>query len=104
MTSLKVGNNFGDNCAAFCGLTPNFGGLSNASTTKTGYAVGGGGEWAFNPHWSVKGEYLYVDFGNVSTTLTTNTFPAGFITVGNTMTTSAKLNASIARLGLNYKF
>jgi outer membrane immunogenic protein len=76
-------------------------GASSNSETMTGFAVGGGGEWAFNPHWSVKGEYLYVNFGGVSTTLTTNL--AG-TAVPNTMTTSAKLNASVARLGLIYKF
>ena len=102
VTGLKVGNNVSDNCAAvvLCGL-PNLVGASSASETMTGYAVGGGGEWAFYPHWSVKGEYLFVNFGSVSTTLTTNLAGAA---VPNTMTTSAKLNASIARLGLNYKF
>ena len=44
---------------------------------------------------------VYVNFGGVSTTLTTNLAGAA---VPNTMTTSAKLSASIARLGLNYKF
>lgn len=29
------------------------------STTATGFAVGGGIEWAFAPQWSVKAEYLY---------------------------------------------
>jgi outer membrane immunogenic protein len=102
VTSLKVGNNVSDNCAAvvLCGL-PNLAGASSGSETMAGYAVGGGGEWAFNPHWSVKGEYLYVNFGSVSSTLTTNLAGAA---VPNTMTTSAKLSASIARLGLNYKF
>ena len=102
VTSLKVGNNVSDDCAAvvLCG-SPSLVGASSASETSTGYAVGGGGEWAVNPHWSVKGEYLYVNFGSVSTTLITNLAGAA---VPNTMTTSAKLSASIARLGLNYKF
>ena len=102
VTSLKVGNNVSDNCAAvvLCG-SPNLAGASSGSETMAGYAVGGGGEWTFNPHWSLKGEYLYVNFGSVSTTLTTNLAGAA---VPNTMTTSAKLSASIARLGLNYKF
>jgi opacity protein-like surface antigen len=67
-------------------------------------AVCGDGDCAFNPHWSAKGEYLYVNFGNVSTTLTTNVFPAAGFPVANTMTKREKLNASIAHLGLNYKF
>lgn len=32
------------------------------SQTHDGYAVGGGIEYAFNPNWSLKAEYLYMDF------------------------------------------
>ena len=32
--------------------------------TLTGFAVGAGAEFAFDRHWSVKAEYLYLDFGN----------------------------------------
>ena len=47
---------------------------------RTGYAVGGGGEYRVNHHWSVKGEYLYVD-------------PSG-----------SDLRGSIVRAGLNWRF
>jgi outer membrane immunogenic protein len=30
---------------------------------RDGWTAGGGVEWAFAPRWSVKGEYLYTDFG-----------------------------------------
>ena len=30
---------------------------------QTGYAVGGGAEYAFNNNWTVRAEYLYVDLG-----------------------------------------
>lgn len=102
LTNIEVGNSVSDNCAAVltCGL-PNLAGASSSSTTKAGYAVGGGAEWAFSPQWSVKGEYLYVSFGDVSTTLTTNLAGAAN---PNTMKTSANINASIARIGLNFKF
>jgi opacity protein-like surface antigen len=39
---------------------------SNASVLKTGWIVGGGGEYALNRHWSARAEYLYSDFGTVS--------------------------------------
>jgi len=35
------------------------------SDTSPGYTVGGGVEWMFAPHWSVKAEYLYYNFGTV---------------------------------------
>lgn len=42
------------------------------SATKNGvdgWIVGGGIEYKINPAWSVKGEYRYFDFGNVSVDL-----------------------------------
>ena len=33
----------------------------DVSETQTGYAVGGGLEYKFNPAWSIKGEYLFID-------------------------------------------
>src|SRR6266540_2902539 len=35
--------------------------------TRSGWTVGGGLEYALGYGWSVKGEYLYVDFGNWNT-------------------------------------
>jgi outer membrane immunogenic protein len=69
-----------------------------SSKTKTGWAAGGGVEAALFDNWSVKGEYLYVDFGSIGTT-------TGFDNVFSTpITHDAKLRASIAHLGLNYRF
>lgn len=69
-----------------------------ASKTKTGWTVGAGVEAALTNNWSVKGEYLYVNFGSIGTT-------TGFDDVFATpITHDAKLHANIARLGLNYRF
>ncbi len=41
------------------------GGTTKAdNSTKTGYAAGGGVEYAFNPAWSGKVEYLYINLGS----------------------------------------
>jgi opacity protein-like surface antigen len=64
-----------------------------SSKTKTGWAAGGGVEAALFDNWSVKGEYLYVDFGSIGTT-------TGFDSIFATpITHDAKLTASIARPG-----
>jgi outer membrane immunogenic protein len=77
--------------------------LTNFSTssTKTGYAVGAGLEYAVTNNWTVKGEYLYaggfpaVGGSYLATATTGNSdFHSG----------SAKLDISLARVGLNYKF
>jgi len=39
-------------------------GQATASRLALGYAVGAGAEWTFAPQWSVKGEYLYLNFGH----------------------------------------
>ena len=35
-------------------------------TTRLGWTVGGGAEWAVNDNWSIRGEYRYSEFGSVS--------------------------------------
>lgn len=77
-------------------------------TTKgsktVGVTVGGGMEWAFANNWSLKGEYLYVDFGTAfSQSPLLN--GAGTAQVGtNALTHNADLTAHIARAGINYRF
>jgi opacity protein-like surface antigen len=73
-----------------------------ASSTKVGWVVGGGVEHALTGNWSVKAEYLYVDFGTMGLRRffvdITGVHPEFFI--DNT----ANLRAHIARFGVNYKF
>ena len=62
-----------------------------------GWTIGGGAEYAFNCHWSMKLEYLY--FGLEDNTVTehdVNGFPFRFSTTNN--------DGNIVRLGLNFKF
>jgi len=68
------------------------------SNTRGGYTVGGGAEYALGYGWSVKGEFLYVDFGTY-TTFTSPPFGAADIAPRQ-----VKLNDYIWRAGMNYKF
>jgi outer membrane immunogenic protein len=73
--------------------------------TRIGWTIGGGGEIKIARHWSVKGEYLYADFGSSSvssTNLTAFTPPIAFPT--NTFNHTIQLRAHIARAGLNFRF
>jgi outer membrane immunogenic protein len=77
------------------------------SNNKTGYTVGAGVEAGLWGNWSVKAEYLYVNFGSVGATGFVVASAAPAITaaaVNNPFTHSIDLKASIARLGLNYRF
>lgn len=66
--------------------------------TQAGWTVGGGVEYAVSDHWSVKAEYLYLDFGSVSGVGVLTPGFAGFF-----YTNSSHLTANLARFGLNYR-
>jgi outer membrane immunogenic protein len=67
------------------------------NTTVAGGVVGGGIEYALSKNWSVKSEYLYVDFASKSITETNVILPF-------TETSKDQLYMSIARAGANYRF
>jgi outer membrane immunogenic protein len=76
--------------------------ISNSSTL-TGWTVGGGLEWMFAPRWSVKGEYLYYDLGDVTLNQTQSASPPG-VNAAIAIQSVAHYHGNIARLGVNYKF
>jgi len=78
---------------------------ASINKTKAGWALGGGVEYGIvGGPWSVKAEYLHVDFSTVSTTSSNLTLGGGTIAVPTqTFTHSAKLSDDIVRVGVNYK-
>jgi outer membrane immunogenic protein len=68
------------------------------SNTRSGWTVGGGAEYALGYGWSVKGEFLYADFGTY-TTFTSPPFGAGDIAPRQ-----VKVKDYIWRAGMNYRF
>jgi outer membrane immunogenic protein len=59
---------------------------------RFGYAVGGGGEWAFTSAWSVRGEYVFIDLGKGD----------GLAIPGGSA--DSRFYMHTARLALNFKF
>ena len=93
------------------------GGRSN--NLLVGYSAGGGLEWMFMPNWSLKGEALYYNLGNmnVSTTSVAGASYGQALVVPNVATaqvytsnsvlsghTSVNYQGVMARAGLNYHF
>ena len=76
---------------------------NGGSTTRWGWTVGGGIEWAFNQNWSVAGEYRYTDFGNRGSTFD---IPSGLAAapIFFTGTASSRLTVEQATFRLNYRF
>ena len=67
--------------------------FSSVTKTRFGWALGGGIEHSFLPNWSLKVEYLYMDFG---------TFQAFNATPGDVF--EHRNTVHTAKLGLNYRF
>jgi len=74
----------------------------NVNTTRFGWVVGAGVEYALTPNWTVKGEALYADLNNA----TTNWVSPGSVTFPAGLNYGARFNTSavIIRAGVNYKF
>ena len=70
------------------------------SRTRVGWTVGGGAEWEFASRWSAKVEYLYANFGSLTTTGVNN----AFFGAAQVVTHNVNLQTNIVRFGLNYKF
>jgi outer membrane immunogenic protein len=71
------------------------------SEIKVGWTIGGGVEVGLWNRWTARAEYLYVDFGNVSTTSNNLVAPTPF--PANVFHHGTDLSANIARVGLNYR-
>jgi outer membrane immunogenic protein len=79
---------------------------ASASTTKTGWTIGGGVEstmtWlGLSDRWSSKFEYLYVDLGSISNSFS---IPLTTGTGSYTLSSSSHIHDNIVRFGVNYRF
>ena len=73
--------------------------------TRPGWIAGGGGEYRFGHHFSMKGEYLWTDFGVASiptSNLTAFTPPIAFQT--NIFLHTVNMRAGLVRAGFNFRF
>jgi outer membrane immunogenic protein len=73
--------------------------FGKTSTTRAGWTIGGGLEYAVTNTWSLKAEYLYMNLGSIAVTATDPiNFPGQFATY------SFRHRYDIARGGVNYRF
>jgi opacity protein-like surface antigen len=91
--------------------------LGNINTLSTlfGWSVGGGFEWMFMPHWSLKVEHIYYSLGSGNVRMPAAAYPVGVPaafggvagvpsdwTLSNIA--SPRVTGNIARVGVNYHF
>jgi outer membrane immunogenic protein len=73
------------------------------SSTRVGWTVGGGVEYAVTNNITIRGEYLYADLGSSSFSSVGNPAVAEFFP-GTIVSGKINYNASVFRAGVNYKF
>jgi outer membrane immunogenic protein len=104
VTKVQVSNSFSDN-----GTAQGVGGTSDEQT-RIGWTIGGGAELALSRNWSLKAEYLHVDFGSVRASSSVFCGPSvaatctGLGGLPNSLVSLGDLSADIMRFGLNYRF
>jgi outer membrane immunogenic protein len=90
-------------------------GSASTSDTRVGWVIGGGAEAALSRNWSIKAEYLYLDFGDVNSAAGSATSSVNLLNTplqGQNTVIDTTVNASartrwtdnILRVGLNYRF
>lgn len=70
------------------------------SDNRIGYTVGGGIEYAITNNWSVKAEYLFLDFGSFNYRIGPVATPLAF----GATAVSIDATEHVARVGFNYSF
>ena len=84
----------------------------SANTTRAGWVVGAGAEAAIGGNWSIKAEYLHMDFGSINQSVSASGVPfsavlGAFRTTLSQNLTSAfntRVTDDVFRIGLNYRF
>jgi outer membrane immunogenic protein len=71
--------------------------IGASSNSRYGGVFGGGAAWKFMPNWSLKGEFLYSDFGNLDTTAASSD---GFLR----LSTKGSVHTNVFRVGADYQF
>jgi outer membrane immunogenic protein len=91
LSEIKVKLNLSDN------RTPQDVIANSNSSTRAGWVAGGGIGYALTQNWSVKTEFLYADFGGITTTAASST---GYVSLN----THSAVHPILIRLGIDYRF
>jgi outer membrane immunogenic protein len=70
--------------------------VDDITTTRVGWTIGGGLQYAIDPHWSVRAEYRYTDYGRYNDAL--------IISSGGVLGEQRHETTNVALVGFSYKF
>jgi outer membrane immunogenic protein len=74
----------------------------STSSTRTGWTLGAGVEWAFSPNITARLEYLYYDLGDVNVSVAPQTAAAA--ATGVFATQRHEIDGHLVRAGVNFRF
>jgi outer membrane immunogenic protein len=77
---------------------------ANRSTTRTGWTLGAGVEYAFTNNWTIGAEYLYYNLGSRHLTTVPNLAASNFFGAAIFSDTKVNFDGSVIRARVNYKF
>jgi outer membrane immunogenic protein len=78
--------------------------IGNSSRTATGFAAGGGGEYALWNNVSLKAEYLYVNLGHGNSVNVVAQAPLGGTAPSSFTAAYSGVDFHVVRAGINWKF
>jgi outer membrane immunogenic protein len=76
----------------------------SSSSIRTGWTLGGGGEWLFARNWSAKLEYQYVNLGGDDVRLTANAVSFAGNAPASFNANYAHVDFHVVRAGVNFHF
>jgi outer membrane immunogenic protein len=97
VASLKYQANYLDN------IPPAFASSATIRQVALGPVIGAGIEWRWDSHWSLRGEYLIMEFALDGTAPVVNTV-TGLLLPGQLYVHSAAFKESLGRFAVSYKF
>jgi outer membrane immunogenic protein len=111
---LAVGEIKADYVDGFFNSTTTLNPLATGSvnTTRAGWVVGAGIEGAIDRNWSIKAEYLHLDFGSIDQSISANGVPLTVVigdfrtTISQSLTSAfhTRVTDDVFRIGVNYRF
>jgi outer membrane immunogenic protein len=108
---LAIGGIKTDITDGFVGPLPlTFPATGSSTAVRAGWAAGAGIESALGNGWSIKAEYLHLDFGSITQSATGTggssvTFGNAVVSINTALTPSfhARITDDVVRVGVNYK-
>jgi outer membrane immunogenic protein len=103
VTSTAIVTCFGRGCPGTSLLNSSVSFAGAPSGSLNGWTAGGGVEWGFLPNWTLRGEYLHLQFDGIEANPSFSGIVLGF-PVTRTAHVSADASIEVVRVGVNYLF